>query len=210
MLHNHYSHLSKDEREDIRYYCVKKKRSVRYAARALRRTPSTISRELKRNKGESGQYGAASAHRMASDRVYRKKTGIILKNEGIREYVERRLFEKWTPEQISGRLPIEYPGYSISHESIYLYVYDHARRGDTALCDLLPSRRKKRRARYRGPSSKTAPERPESDKISIHERPPRASERKEKGHWEFDQIAGGRETRPLLLLALRECLAMSQ
>ena len=72
MSHTQYKQLNKKEREEIRYLCVKHGYSVRETADLLDRDPSTISRELRRNKGPTGQYGATTAHRMAANRVRRE------------------------------------------------------------------------------------------------------------------------------------------
>ena len=72
MSHKQYTQLSKKEREEIRYFCVKHGHSVRGTADLLSEDPSTISRELKRNSEHTGQYGATTAHRMAANRVQRE------------------------------------------------------------------------------------------------------------------------------------------
>ena len=149
MSHTQYKQLNQKEREEIRYLCVKHGHSVRETADLLDRDPSTIYREMKRNRGPTGQYGVTTANRMAANRRYRKSTGIVLKNSYIRTFVEGCLLQGWSPEQIAGRLSLEHPQYHISHEAIYLYVYQEARKGRNHLCKSLYSRRIKRRDLYR-------------------------------------------------------------
>ena len=96
--------LNKKEREGIRYFCVQHGHSVREAADLLSRDPSTICRELKRNRGPAGQYSTTTTHRMAANRRYRQSTGIVLKNSDIRTLVEGCLLQGWSAEQIAGRL----------------------------------------------------------------------------------------------------------
>ena len=157
----------------------------------LGRHPSAIYRELKRNRNHRGQYGALPANRMARARRYNKDTGFVLKNPTILSYVQSGLQLGWSPEQISGRLPLDHPGLKISHEAIYLYVYQEARKGNSTWVTMLPTRRHSRRARYRGKSSARTSSYPaDRQKISIHERPEQVNARIEPGHWESDLIIG--------------------
>jgi len=98
---------------------VREGRSIREMARVLTRSPSSILRELRRNK--SPVHGSYFDHR-AQERANRRRSNassrMRLKNEEIREYVGSKLKEDWSPEQISGKIGIEQPGLSISHEAI--------------------------------------------------------------------------------------------
>ena len=66
MSQRQYSHLSFREREDIRYYRIKHKRSLNDVAELIERHRSTIYRELARNRKAVGRYGAASTRRSAA------------------------------------------------------------------------------------------------------------------------------------------------
>ena len=208
MSHKQYKQLNKKEREEIRYLCVKHGYSVRETADLLDRDPSTISRELRRNKGPTGQYGATTAHRMAADRRYSKSTGMVLKNSYIRTFVERCLLQGWSPEQIAGRLSLEHSQYSISHEAIYLYVYQEARKGRSHLCKSLYSRRIKRRDLYRKKSvwnsnNKVTPCKAK-DKTPIDMRPKDINDRIGYKDWEMDLIIGKRQKSALCVLLERK------
>ena len=73
-----------------------------------------------------------SAHKLARTRRYTKPTGIVLKNAHIRAYGVGGLRARWSPEQIAGRLPLRLIlAMTMSHEAIYLYVYEQARRNKT-------------------------------------------------------------------------------
>ena len=85
-------------------------------ARAVGVHRSTISRELRRNRGQRG-YHAKQAHEKALARRRGKSKPRI--GPKVWRVVERRLREEWSPEQISGRLKLE--GIFISHERIYQY-----------------------------------------------------------------------------------------
>ena len=117
-----FKHFTIEERERIQEWFWQKK-SVRYMAGMLSRSPSSISRELTRNFGKERK---VYAPRMANERALlkRKERGRKdrLKTEKIREYVIKHLKERWSPEQISGRLKIDLKQ-TISHEAIYQFIY---------------------------------------------------------------------------------------
>lgn len=99
------------------------RKSIRSMAKALNRSPSSVSRELRRNfPPEREVYASRLAHERAL--LKRKSRGRHdrLKNEDIRQYVVGHLKEGWSPEQISGRIRIDLDE-KISHEAIYQFVY---------------------------------------------------------------------------------------
>ncbi len=85
--------------------------------------PSTISREL--SLFGTGAYDARSAHSQAAKRrkTGKRKSKVLLKNEGVRNYVESKLKKDWSPEQISGRGKTECEG-MVCHETIYAFIYE--------------------------------------------------------------------------------------
>ena len=85
---------------------------------------STISREIRRNRGQRG-YRASQAHRFSRARHHRP--GVRIQTEAWQK-VETYLREDWSPEQISGYLR-EQEGIRISHEWIYQYVYKDKKAG---------------------------------------------------------------------------------
>jgi transposase, IS30 family len=175
-----YKHLTNHDR-DLLSVLRSKGKSLREIARVLNRDPSTISRELKRNAPPiyTGYYLAHKAHTRAVNRAIAGRTHKRLKNEKIRRYVRHRLKGGWSPELIAGRLKRLRPGLSISHESIYQWLYADARE----LIPLLVRAHKNRKRRgYSRRHKKThIPER-----ISIKERPKEVLQRQELGHWETD------------------------
>ncbi|MBU2592779.1 helix-turn-helix domain-containing protein [Patescibacteria group bacterium] len=97
---------------------------VREIARKLRKNPSTISRELKRNRWQD-YYVAIHAQAMAARRKSRSSKRHPLKNKPIYEYVRKRLRRGWSPEQIAGRLKLKHGNnkhWQIHHETIYRYI----------------------------------------------------------------------------------------
>jgi len=128
-----YKHLTNHER-DLLSVLKSQGKSVREIARALQRSPATISRELKRNAPpvHIGYYLAHKAHERAVNRAVSSRTHTRLKNDKIRKYVRRRIKRGWYPELIAGRLKRMHPELSISHEAIYQWIYTDVR-------DLIPS-----------------------------------------------------------------------
>jgi IS30 family transposase len=126
--------------------------SMRHIAKALRRAPSTITREVARNGGASG-YRAASADSIAWQRARRPKHCRLAVNSKLRRFVAKKLQEDWSPEQISGALPREFPkepSMRVSHETIYKSLFIQAR--GVLKKDLLKhlrSRRTMRRSKLR-------------------------------------------------------------
>ena len=96
--------------------------SMRSIAARLGRAPSTISRELGRNAEAPGRYRATSAHAAAWERAARPKPAKLATNLALRGKVEQYLQKRYSPEQISGRLRVEFPDDPemwVSTETIY-------------------------------------------------------------------------------------------
>ena len=157
------------------------------------RTAGTVSREIAgRPRKGMGRYEARRAHEEAMAKRVGKR-GARLKNETVRTYAIGNLKIGWSPEQVSIRLPIDYPGESISYEAIYQCVYAQIHRsgngsvkpGCEDLRPFLPRRHKRRAKKGFRKAQKT--ERLAS-LPSIEERPKAVRKRKEVGHWEDDCI----------------------
>ena len=120
--------LRLEEREEISRG-VAAGRSVRRIARGLRRSPSTISREIRRN-GGSRAYRANRADRRAWDRALRPKPCRLALHGELRWRVAQKLALQWSPAQISGWLKQQFPtdrGMRISHEAIYRCLFVQTR-----------------------------------------------------------------------------------
>ncbi|MEV6102342.1 helix-turn-helix domain-containing protein [Nocardia sp. NPDC051981] len=104
--------------------------SFRAIAEQLRRSPSTVSREVARNGGRDA-YRAVNAQTRAVEQRCRPKQLLLERNSRLRQRVVELLEQQWSPEQIAGRLRLDHPddpGMRISHETIYRCVYTiHAR-----------------------------------------------------------------------------------
>jgi IS30 family transposase len=130
--------------------------------------------------------------------VFRRRAGRkkSMRNELIREYVNEKIREGWSPEQISSRLSIDHPGLSVSHETIYHYIYDEADYLVGYLAKRHKFRRKKKPYR-REKKSKIL------NRISIDRRPEVINERVEFGHWESDSIVSSKSDVALNVLLER-------
>ena len=123
-----YKQLKVEEREKIAFYYAQRK-SVREIARLVERDHSTVSRELRRNRCPVHwtDYRPYRAQLSAEKRNRVARTHARLKNDSIRTYVAEKLKLGWSPEQITGRICLDYPELSISHEAIYQYLYIKAK-----------------------------------------------------------------------------------
>ena len=104
--------------------------SIRSIATALGRAPSTVSRELRRNTDGSGRYRATTAHALAYARASRPKPAKLVTNQMLRDKVEADLAKKYSPEQIAGRLKVDFPDQpelQVSTETIYQSLYVQSR-----------------------------------------------------------------------------------
>ena len=183
--------LSFAEREEIALRHAKEE-SVREIGAALGRAPSTISRELNRNRDGRGRYRATTAHAAAYDRASRPKPAKLATNTELREKVEDDLAKRYSPEQIAGRLRADFPDdpqMRVCPETIYQSLYVQSR---GALKRELTRRLRTGRA-MRRPSRKVGQRKNRiPDMVNISERPPEAEDRAVPGHWEGDLIIGKR------------------
>ena len=119
-----YRQLTQEERYQI-YILKNAEYSQTEVADLLERDKSTISRELRRNRGLKG-YRPQQAHNLALLRHYDKAQPRI--GDQVWQQVETLIREEWSPEQVVGRLEDE-QGVCISHEWIYQYIYADKRSG---------------------------------------------------------------------------------
>ena len=164
--------------------------SVRSIAARLDRSPATISRELRRNAEPGAGYRASSAHAAAWVRASRPKPAKLASNVVLRAKVEQDLEKKYSPEQIAGRLRVEFPDDPemwVSHETIYQSLYVQSRgalRRELATC-LRTGRALRHPSRKPGQRKNRIPE-----MVNISQRPAEAEDRAVPGHWEGDLIIG--------------------
>jgi len=194
----HYTQLTLEEREDIAVLKAKGK-SIREMARFLGRSPSTLSRELKRNMTpiyRKPWYLATYAQKKASRRKILAGMRERLKNQEIRAYVTEKLMLHWSPEQIAGRIRIDHPHLKVSHEAIYQFIYEHA----WHLFQYLSRKHKRRRFKfYYSKHSSPIPYR-----TFVGERPEFINDRSQLGHWEADSMVSKANTTAFHVLCERK------
>ena len=185
-------YLSEDERvqiADLRQAGA----GVRAIAGRMGRSPSTISRELRRNRDPgSGRYRPFTAHKLAVRRRARPRAGKIARDEALRQFVQDRLEKRWSPQQVSRALRGEFPGEAarhVVHETIYQALYRPELGG---LSRELPARVLRTRRRRRRPHRRPGERRPNpiTAMTMIGQRPAEAAARTQPGHWEGDLITG--------------------
>lgn len=157
-------------------------------AEKVGRSPATIGRELARNSTARG-YEADKAQCRYEERRKACRPRRKMDRLPLRDYVIKSIRdEEWTPEQVAGRLPLEFPDdpdMRISHETIYQEIY--RRHNFHYLIACLPQSRPKRRKRGQG-KTRRGPSIP--NRVGIEQRPVQVDERHETGHWEGDTIVG--------------------
>ena len=164
--------------------------SLRQIAARLGRAVSTISREVAWN-GQRDAYRAWRAEQTAAQRARRPKPEKLATHPRLCREVERRLFERWSPQQIAARLVCDYPDdreMRVSHETIYRSLFVQARgalRKELATC--LRTGRTQRRSHQRTEHSGTGRLR---HMVLISDRPAAAADRAVPGHWEGESDRG--------------------
>jgi IS30 family transposase len=196
-----YKQLSQSERENIANL-LSEGHSLGDIAKELGRNKSTISRELARNSAPQHQrYTPCRAHARACDRKTTANTHERLKNDFIRQYVKDGLEKGWSPEQISGRIRIDYPGYSINHEAIYQYIYHPRNPHRLEMIHLLRRAYKKRKTKGIGRKERKTKI---PNRIPIDARPQSVENRRRYGHWEGDSLISRKSKAALNTLAERK------
>jgi transposase, IS30 family len=183
-------------------------------ARELGRHPTTIGRELDNNRLPRGRrkpplpdgrrrrpgpvpgqrsrphYRAAKAQQRAEEMSRRPKTTKLTENPRLLSWVQKWLKDGLSPEQIAGRLPLEFPddeSMRISHEAIYQALYVQGRgelRRELTRCLRTGRALRKPRRRADGRRERI------KDKVMISDRPAEVADRAVPGHWEGDLIKG--------------------
>jgi len=219
-------YLSFAEREEIALLRARNM-GVREIAGQLQRSPSTISRELRRNAATRGgrlDYRAGIAQWKAELMARRPKTAKLVENDRLRDYVQdrlagairvpdgtaaagpltvgwkgrnkprrqdRRWSTAWSPEQITNRLPLDFPddeSMRISHEAIYQALYVQSR--GALKRELVTCLRTGCALRVPRSCARQRPAGHVTREVMISERPAEVQDRAVPGHWEGDLVIG--------------------
>ncbi|MBA7583477.1 IS30 family transposase ISPlu1 [subsurface metagenome] len=190
-----YNQLTKVERNQI-YVLLQEDVSFCRIAEILERSPSTISREINRNRGQRG-YRPKQAERWAQER--RKTPRIVKMIPEVIAYIEKKLHEEYSPEQISCTMG-GIVGDRVSHERIYQHILHDKKHGGDLYRKLRIAGKKKRRKRYgkkdwRGKIP---------NRVDIDQRPAIVEEKTRIGDWEADLVSGTRHRGFLVTLVERK------
>ncbi len=174
---------------------LREKASIRQIAAELGRSPSTISREVRRNgtlwRGKDWVYRPHAAQSRADARRPRPKPGKIGQNPELRDFIQHHLERRWIPEQICQALRARFPDrpeMHVTHETVYQALYVQGR-GELRR-ELAKALRTGRTMRRPHRQSYRRRPRMSKDMVMISERPAEAADRAIPGHWEGDLIIG--------------------
>jgi len=150
-----------------------------------------------RNKLDTGDphqrlYLAGQAQLQADTRKSRSHQPYRMRHDRLIDWVIGQLRRGWTPEEISGRLPVDFPGdrqMRVSPETLYAWIYSPEQQHRELWQYLERGQKKRRRIKGR----KVHAERIQY-RVSIHDRPAEIETRREFGHWESDSVLGARGT----------------
>ncbi len=195
MKQKKYKRLSFEERVIIQTL-LEEKKSKSFISKKLKRSRSTIGREINKfiTDPKRDKYEAQLADWCAKDDYLNKRNlDKIETHKKLQIYVYKGLLKHWSPEQISGRIKLDYPNdpiMTISHEAIYQHIYAHRQASlNKKLIALLPYHKSIRRRANVYSKRKTRIK----NQISIEQRPLHIENRKEVGHWEGDLVIGKRQ-----------------
>jgi IS30 family transposase len=181
-----YGHLNIDEREVILKMRAQQA-SMQIIGDRLGRSKGTISRELSRNVSSTLDYKPHLAQRYYEKRRDTSKEPYRLKEDSLlRKYVEKKLLQYWSPEQISGRISKDH-GIDISVITIYNWIYRNRDEGGEFYKYLRQNHRRRRKRRVGEDCRGQMP-----DRRMIDKRPGVVNERGRIGDWESDTVEGGK------------------
>jgi IS30 family transposase len=184
-------YLSEEERlrlADLR----REPKTQRQIALLMGRSPSTISRELRRGSDRRGRYRPFTVHSEALQRRRVHRPSRLSSDGELADWVSGKLLSRWSPQQISHELRRRFadqPHRWLCTETIYQAVYRPDLGG---LPRELPGQvlRRRRRQRFRRRHANARRSGPIVGHLSIHERPVEALDRRIPGAWEGDLIVG--------------------
>lgn len=198
-----YVHLNAFERGKIQAL-LEEGKSITYIGRVLNRHPATISRERRRNSA-GRTYDARKAQQRYRQRRLHCRPSRKLAYRPLWQYLVGMLALCWSPQQVAGRLRLDYPddpSMRISHETVYQALYSDERLRTFVAC--LRQHRPKRRKRGQGKTSRCCI----PNRRSIHERPAEVQQRSRFGDWEADLVLGKNQQGAVVSIVARNSLML--
>ena len=169
-------------------------------ARRIGRHRATVGRELARNRDGLGGYHYESAQRLAAQRraAANRRRDKLAPGSELGKYVRAKLRQRWSPEQIAGRLKRDHPrnrsrdpGLRVTPETIYRWIYARSQAGERWHEQL---RRRRQRRRRRIPGQRKGQRGVLPGRVGIEERPAVVDRRARFGDWEADTVEGAKGT----------------
>ncbi len=203
-----YSQLTEAERYTLSVL-KREGRSFRSIAQALQRSPSTISREVRRNATVDRHrprplYVPSKAHEHANGRRRRSRQ-VKHHDPTVYAHVEALLAkQQWSPEQITSQLREQW-SVRLSHMTIYRHVRCDQRAGGTMFRHLRHGGKRRRKRTY-GPEKRGKL----ANKPMIDTRPEAVEHRQEVGHWEGDTVIGAAGERTCLLTLVERATGLAR
>lgn len=186
------NHLTQEQRYTISVM-MEEGFSQMEIAKTIKKDKSTVCRELGRNCDlRSGKYTWDLAQRKYNQRQKTKARAIKFTDE-VKTYVDKKLEEKWSPEQIS-KTPVNNGLTLVSHERIYQYIIEDKKNGGDKYKHLRRKKKYRRRCIVDDRRGKLV------NTKSIHDRPQEVEDRTRYGDYEVDLIIGANHKKGLLTL----------
>jgi transposase, IS30 family len=164
---------------------LRDRKTIREIAAELGRAPSTVSREVRRNRDGFGRYRPHAADRVMIERVRRPRMRKLERDRALAVAITELLAKRWSPEQVAHELRARFPGQPERHlctESIYQAIYDPG----VAITRPAKRRRRRRRRRIQGLERRGRL----AARTPLTARPVEVEDRVQVGHWEGDCIMG--------------------
>ena len=175
-----YHHFTLEERVCL-YLMLKEGKSQAEIAQVLQKNKSSISRELKRNRFENGNYQALAASMQYKHRRKNCRRKPRLADKDARKFVQDGLDKYWSPEIISQRWGMEHPNTSLCYSTIYRALREKTLSGYT----------RKTHLRRRGKRKNVHKTKVVHPVHTIHDRPEIVDQRTRLGDMEGDTVYGG-------------------
>lgn len=195
-----YSHLTRQDRH-VFYAYLKESLSFREIEKRMKRNAGGLCMEIKQHSknGTREGYLPDFAHLKSQFRKWDANRRKPLKSREVMEYVLEKLADKWSPDQISKTIKLDYPNNSemrISHETVYQFINSEEGKELGIVGNLRRGKFRKKKKKASGPIDPKKQAIP--DRISIHERPSIVSKKHRFGDWESDLMEGNRKSKVVL------------